>query len=146
MIEFGEREPGVDYRDRACAFGIVIRDGRIACVRVERAERSYYDLPGGAIDGGETEEQALAREFVEETGLTVRAADRLGEAGQRYRKSDGEPVRNLAGFFAADLISEDPSAKVEDDHTLEWLEPLEALAGLRHEAHAWAVMRWLRRG
>ncbi|WP_296817839.1 NUDIX domain-containing protein [Brevundimonas sp.] len=144
MIEFGATEPGLVYRDRPCAFGIVVRDNRIACVRVERGPRSYHDLPGGAIDGEETEEQALAREFIEETGLTVRGVTRLGEAAQRYRKSDGEPVRNLAGFWTADLVSENPSAKVEDDHTLEWLEPLHAIASLRHEAHAWAVLRWLR--
>ncbi len=146
MIEFGPAEPGLEYRDRLCAFGIVIRDGLIACVRVERGERSYHDLPGGAIDGDETEAQALAREFVEETGLTVRGVTRLGEAAQRYRKSDGEPVRNLAGFWTAELLAEDPSAKIEDDHTLEWLDPLRAIASLRHEAHAWAVLRWLRRG
>ena len=128
MIEFGPAEPGLEYRDRLCAFGIVIRDGLIAC------------------DGDETEAQALAREFVEETGLTVRGVTRLGEAAQRYRKSDGEPVRNLAGFWTAELLAEDPSAKIEDDHTLEWLDPLRAIASLRHEAHAWAVLRWLRRG
>lgn len=144
MIEFGVAEPGATYRERPCAFGVVVRDGRIACVRVERGERSYYDLPGGAIDRGETESHALTREFIEETGLAVRPNLRLGEAAQRFRKSDGEPVRNLAGFWTAVLVGANPSAKIEDDHTLEWLEPLQAIASLRHEAHAWAVMRWLR--
>ena len=145
-LQFGRPEPGHTYKDRPTAFGLVFRDGRLACVRVDRGEGSYFDLPGGAIDGDETEEEALVREFVEETGLTVRGVTRLGEAAQRYRKSDGEPVRNLAGFWTAELLAEDPSAKIEDDHTLEWLEPLRAIASLRHEAHAWAVLRWLRRG
>jgi len=38
----------------------------------------------------------------------------------------------------------DPLAKQEADHELVWLEPLRALFSLRHEAHSWAVARWLR--
>ena len=101
--------------------------------------------PGGAIDGDETEEQALVREFVEETGLTVRPNARLGEAGQYFLKSDGRAVNNLAGFWTAEVEREDPSAKIEDDHELQWLDPQQALAQLRHDAHAWAVAMWLRR-
>lgn len=144
MLEFGIAEPGLTYRDRRCAFGVVVREGRIACVRVERGDRSYYDLPGGALDADESDSHALTREFMEETGLAVRPNARLGEASQRFRKSDGEPVRNIAWFWTAVLVGENPSAKIEDDHTLEWLEPMAAIAGLRHEAHAWAVLRYLR--
>ncbi|MEH6665109.1 MAG: NUDIX domain-containing protein [Brevundimonas sp.] len=144
-LQFGQPDPGHSYHDRPTAFGLVFRDGRLACVRVDRGEGSYYDLPGGAIDGDETEEQALVREFVEETGLTVRARDRLGEAGQYFLKSDGRAVNNLAGFWTADVEREDPAAKVEDDHELHWLDPHQALAALRHDAHAWAVALWLRR-
>ena len=144
-LQFGRPEPGSTYDDRPTAFGLVFRDGRLACVRVDRGEGSYYDLPGGAIDGDETEEQALVREFVEETGLTVRPNARLGEAGQYFLKSDGRAVNNLAGFWTAEVEREDPSAKIEDDHELQWLDPQQALAQLRHDAHAWAVAMWLRR-
>ena len=141
---FGRKTPGLDYRERPCAFGVVERNGRLACVRVERGARSYHDLPGGAIDPGETEEQALVREFVEETGLHVRPVARLGEASQVFLKSDGEPVLNHGGLWTASVRDHDPAAKIEDDHELVWLEPVEALARLRHEAHAWAVALWLR--
>jgi len=144
MLQFGDPVPGLDHDHRPAVFGLVERDGRLACVRVERGEGSYFDLPGGAIDGDETEVQALVREFVEETGLTIEPIDRIGQAAQRFRKSEGEPVNNVGGFWTARIVAEDPSAKCEDDHTLVWLDPFDALAGLRHEAHAWAVMRWLR--
>jgi 8-oxo-dGTP diphosphatase len=144
-LHFGKAEPGLQYRFRHTAFGLAERDGRLACVRVDRGEGSYFDLPGGAVDGDETEEQALAREFVEETGMTVRVLDRIAEASQLFRKSDGEPVDNSGGFWTAEVLSEDPAAKVEDDHALVWLDPAYALANLRHDAHAWAVAAWLRR-
>ena len=144
-LQFGRPEPGRTYDDRPTAFGLVFRDGRLACVRVDRGEGSYYDLPGGAIDGDETEEQAMVREFVEETGLTIRPDQRLGEAGQYFLKSDGRAVNNLAGFWTAEVEREDPTTKIEDDHELHWLDPQRALSELRHDAHAWAVAIWLRR-
>ncbi|WP_439477029.1 NUDIX domain-containing protein [Brevundimonas sp.] len=144
-LQFGTAEPGLGYRLRPTAFGLVLQDGRLACVRVVRGEDSYFDLPGGAVDGDETGEQAVVREFLEETGMTVRPLTRIAEASQYFRKSDGEPINNSGGFWIAEQLSLDPSAKVEADHDLVWLDPHQALAQLRHDAHAWAVTVWLRR-
>lgn len=145
MLQFGDRQPGLVYRDRPTAFGLLVEAGRLACVRVDRGEGSYYDLPGGAVDGDETEVEALVREFIEETGLTVRPVSRLVEAAQYFRKTDGTPLNNRGGVWIAERITFDPAARVEADHELVWLEPVVALAGLRHAAHAWAVTAWLRR-
>ena len=144
-LQFGTAAFGLDYRPRATAFGLVVRDGRLACVRVDRGEGSYFDLPGGAVDGDETEAEAVVREFLEETGMTVRPLARIAEASQYFRKSDGEPINNTGGFWITEQLSLDPAAKVEADHDLVWLDPHEALARLRHDAHAWAVTVWLRR-
>jgi len=142
-LQFGRPDPGETYVVRPAVFGLVFHDQKLACVRVSR-DVPYYDLPGGAVDGVETEEQALVREFIEETGMTVRPVERIAEAGQYFRKSDGSPVNNVGGLWIAEQLSIEPSAKVEDDHELVWLHPRTALAELRHDAHAWAVTRWLR--
>ena len=144
MLQFGPADPDVEYSRRPAVFGLAIRVGRLACVHVDRGEGSYFDLPGGAVDGDETEPQALAREFAEETGLRVTPSARLGEAAQRFRKGDGAPVNNIGGFWTVDIVGHDPSAKCEDDHELVWIDPVEALTELRHPAHAWAVVMWLR--
>ena len=144
VLAFGRAESGVVYRDRPCAFGIAERNGLVACVRVDRGDRSYFDLPGGAVDGDETEAQALAREFMEETGLVVRGIERIGATAQVFRRSTGEPLRNLSGVWTAEVLDHDPEGKVEDDHELVWLSPLTALSSVRHEAHAWALTLWLR--
>ena len=143
-LQFGAPTAGLEHPRRPTAFGLVFEQGRLACVRVDRGDRSYYDLPGGAVDGGETEAEALVREFVEETGMTVRPVRRIAEAGQYFLKSDGTPLNNVGGFWIAERLSLDPAAKVEDDHELVWLEPHAALRELRHDAHAWAVAAWLR--
>jgi len=145
MLQFGVRNPAIDYRHRATAFGLVEREGLIACVRVQREAGAYFDLPGGAVDGEETEVEALIREFREETGLAIRPDDRIAEAGQYFFKTTGEALNNVGGYWTATAIGEDPQAKCEDDHTLVWLEPAYAVSRLRHDAHAWAVAAWLRR-
>ena len=142
-LQFGRADPGVAYVDRPTAFGLVFHGRMLACVRVTR-DTPYFDLPGGAVDGDETEQQALVREFVEETGMTVRPVERIAEAGQYFRKSDRAPINNIGGLWIAERLSIDPVAKVEDDHELVWLHPHTALAQLRHDAHAWAVAKWLR--
>jgi len=147
VLQFGEAEPGHDYRDRPAAFGVLEREGRLALVRITReGEAPYVDLPGGALDPGETEAQALVREFAEETGLNVRAGRLITRASQFMLKTDGARVNNRSAHFTAELEREEPALKSEADHELVWLPPLEAIAGLRHGSHAWAVACWLREG
>ncbi|MDD3837519.1 MAG: NUDIX domain-containing protein [Phenylobacterium sp.] len=143
--QFGEPASGREHKDRPAAFGIAEQDGRIALVRVEKVGSApWLDLPGGALDPGEDEAAALVREFGEETGLAIRAGERFTRADQYFLKTDGEAVNNRAGFWTVASFAPAPQLKIEDDHTLVWLDPHEAIVRLRHEAHAWAVAAWLR--
>jgi 8-oxo-dGTP diphosphatase len=55
--------------------GVLVRDGRVL---VNKAfYRPKYTLPSGYVDPGEPVEVALVREFVEETGVRVRAGPLL---------------------------------------------------------------------
>lgn len=58
----------------------IIRDGRLLA-----AQRAYpaalagrWELPGGKVEPGETEVEALVRECREELGVTVTISDRIG--------------------------------------------------------------------
>jgi 8-oxo-dGTP diphosphatase len=144
--QFGERQPGHTYQDRPAAFGIAERDGRIAVVQVTKVGHApWFDLPGGAIDPGEDAAKAVSREFGEETGLVVAPVALFAHADQVFINTDGKAYNNRASLFTLVILGEDAGLKVEDDHELTWLEPLEALSRLRHDAHAWAVAAWLRR-
>ena len=138
--------PGVNYQDRPAAFGIAVKDGRIAVVHVDKGDKgSWTDLPGGAIDPGEDAAQAVVREFGEETGLAITAGAAFTRADQRFLNTDGTPYNNRGTFFEVEVTGDAPGLKVEDDHTLDWMAPAAALRRLRHEAHAWAVAAWMRR-
>ena len=49
--------------------GVLMTDG--GQVLLLRNERGEWELPGGRIDDGETPQDCLAREFMEELGLVV---------------------------------------------------------------------------
>jgi len=59
-----------DIRIRAA--GILVQDEKILLVRHEKNGNSYWLLPGGGVEFGETVEEALVREFQEEVGLPIR--------------------------------------------------------------------------
>ena len=148
MLAFGAPVAGAIYKDRPAAFGVAENaEGKIALAEVTKPGKApYFDLPGGAVDGEETERQAVAREFGEETGLVVEAGVLIETVSQRFLKSDGQPVRNFGGVYVVKVLDKKPGLKVEDDHRLVWLDPRDAVVALRHDAHAWAVAAWLRRG
>jgi 8-oxo-dGTP diphosphatase len=144
-LQFGRRVAGRAYADRPCAYGVARRDdGRVALARVVKDGAIWWDLPGGALDPGEDEGVALVREFLEETGLSVRPVRLIARGAQFMLKTDGQAVNNLSGFYEASIFGEDPAMKIEDDHTLEWWEAADAVRALRHDSHAWAVAVWMR--
>jgi 8-oxo-dGTP diphosphatase len=138
--------PGLDYRERPSAYGLLERDGRLALVHVSLSDRApFFDLPGGGIDEGESEAEALVREFGEETGLVIEPGELVTRAEQYMLSAHDEAFLSQGGFFEAELGHERPELKIEDSHALVWLDPNEALLRLRHDSHAWAVSAWLRK-
>jgi len=144
--QFGAPEPGRHYPDRPAAFAVIERDGRIACVQVAwRHDGPKVDLPGGGLDPGESPAQAAARECGEEAGLKVAVADQpFARADHYFISGEGKPNNTRGQFFVGRMEGEAPELKIEADHSLLWLDPLEALKRLDRESHAWAVAAWLR--
>lgn len=60
--------------------GIVVHDGRVLMVRRRISEGELmWQFPAGAIEAGETPEEAAVRETAEEAGIEVEAVKMLGE-------------------------------------------------------------------
>lgn len=141
--QFGKREEGLVYKPREGAYGILLHEGRIACAQIGYTKFTY-DLPGGALDPGETAEQALRREFLEETGLEVKIGYSVTDIDHYFIHDDGTPYNNRCRFFEVELVRERPGSKTEADHELVWLAPMEVIKRLKNEGYAWAMVLWLR--
>jgi 8-oxo-dGTP diphosphatase len=63
-----------------CVGGIITDDsGRLLLIlRGHEPGKGLWSIPGGRIESGETDAQALAREMLEETGLIVTCGPLLG--------------------------------------------------------------------
>lgn len=146
MQQFGDPKPGRTHKARPAAFGVAHRDGRIAVVHVRPDEGGdWIDLPGGAVDPGEDEHQALVREFGEETGLKITVGAEVARVAQYFIKSGDEAVNNQGGVYEVAVEAEAPELQIEEDHELVWIPAAEAILSLRHDSHAWAVAAWCRR-
>lgn len=146
-LQFGQRRAGVTYTDRQAAFGVIAEEEgliAVAAITLSEGQPPVYDLPGGGVDPGESESEALVREFGEETGLKVRAGDLLLRASQYWVKPSGEAVNNHSAFFAGEILHEAHHLKIEEDHALVLMSPEDFIRRARHEAQAWAVCVWLR--
>ena len=101
-----------------CVVGAAILDGDrlLAARRLEPPELAGgWELPGGKVDPGETDEQALLRECHEELGVVIRLLDRVG----------GDwPMGTTAMLrvWTAEVVEGTPQA-LEDHSELRWLEP-----------------------
>jgi 8-oxo-dGTP diphosphatase len=142
-LQFGQTQAGLTYLERTSAYGICPRgESQIALVQIGRRAPFEYDLPGGGVEADEDEAGALMREFQEETGLTVWPTRVLGRAGQ-FWINKGEPRNSLATFYEVELSADDGDP-TEPDHALVWTSPADAIWKVRHEAHAWAILHWMR--
>lgn len=95
----------------------------LVCRRAQEPARGTLDLPGGFIDLGETAEEGLAREVLEETGLHVDAAHYLFSLPNIYPYS-GLEVHTLDLFFRATLLDVDARPQAMDDAAEAFFLPL----------------------
>ncbi|MFD5893775.1 NUDIX domain-containing protein [Streptomyces sp. NPDC060366] len=108
---------------------ILLAAGRV--LLIERGWDPYegsWALPGGHVDAGETSLAAAARELVEETGITVSAAD-LWQVGTFDAPGRDPRGRYVTVAYAATLPETVPPMAGDDATAARWW-PLDALPEL----------------
>ena len=89
----------------------VLEDGRLVLVRQFRkaAERTLLEVPAGGIDPGETPEDAVLREMVEETGYRVGKTALLSS----FYTSPGFTTEFMHLYAAMDLHAGEPTEETD---------------------------------
>jgi 8-oxo-dGTP diphosphatase len=125
---------GIDNRavgDRAVrirAAALIWRDGEVLLVRHEKGGHSYWLVPGGGVDSGETMVDAAERELLEETGYVVDIGRMVLLCEAIDPKPGGRHIVNAV--FAATVRSGTLSVGVDKAlRDAQW-QPLQALATL----------------
>ena len=86
---------------------VVFPDGRILLIkRKTPVFKGYWALPGGRMDEGETPEEAVVREIKEETGLTVKIVEKIGEYDERGTQGGIEYDYHATCFHVSPLKGE----------------------------------------
>lgn len=92
----------------------IVRDENNRILLVKSADGEVWGLPAGAIDLGETPEQAVVREVFEETGLKVTPKNIPGVFGGkdfRYVYANGDRVEYFIVVFECEITGGELAAQ-----------------------------------
>lgn len=100
--------------------GIIQRDGRLLMIQRSAHVRVPYAwcFPGGTIESGESQVDALVREMREEVNVEVRAGWHL----MTQSKHDG---RLVLYCWSAEILSGEPMPNPKEVAAIEWMTPAE---------------------
>ncbi|MFI2712987.1 NUDIX domain-containing protein [Micromonospora sp. NPDC018662] len=110
--------------------GALVENGAVLLVHRSPTRRAYpdlWDLPGGHVEAGESELQALAREMHEELGVHIvtESSARLGD----LHLGDGEDAVHLCVWHVGGWVGS-PTNHAPDEHDdMAWVR-IDELGGL----------------
>lgn len=100
--------------------GFLNKDGKALLVKRAETEKflpGYWELPGGKVEHGESADEALVREFYEETGVKVI----VGKPFHTYTYMKGE--RHTIDIIH-NVTAEETTVKLSPDHEeYAWVAP-----------------------
>ena len=127
-------EEANEFSTREAARAIVFdKENKIALLHATKY--NYFKLPGGGINKGETKEEALKRECIEEIGCNVKIINEVGFTIE-YRKQFN--TKQTSYCYIAKLVGEKGEPKLEPDELEEgfktiWLAVDDAQKKLMHD-------------
>ncbi len=135
--------PAFDHPENFRAYGVLLRGAKVLISAEYVGAVFCWKFPGGGVHGGESAEQALAREFREETGLEIAIGALLHAPGTLFSPWSRVDYTPVYYRVAADG---EPAVPDHEPVEMSFKDPEEALAsGLMAEPETVALRRALER-
>lgn len=136
---FGEKIENVSYRRREGAYLIIIENQKAAAVKIPKG----YFLLGGGLEDGESHEECIKRECLEEIGFDVQI-DGYICSGETYCIHSKLGYFHPVQYYYYGKLLKKTAEPVEKDHVLVWI-PLEEIEEkFFSRQQAWAVRHYVR--
>ena len=130
---FGTKEDA-SYLDREGAYIIPIKDDKIGVIKTPKG----YFLLGGGIDKGESHEDAIRRECLEEAGCTVNINQKLCSAETYTKHPNIGYFHPIQTYYIGELL-EKVQEPIESDHEFMWVEYEQLKGKMFAEMQNWAI-------
>ena len=133
---FGQKLQDKEYHDREAAY-LVLVDGDLFAL-VKTCSGKLF-LPGGKIETGESKEECIIRECMEELGVKVVVKDCFA-CGERYfyHEASNRYSHAIGHFYFSDEF-EKVSEPLEKGNEVLWRPYKETVTDMFHPHHVWAV-------
>ncbi|MEI6296067.1 MAG: NUDIX domain-containing protein [bacterium] len=112
-----EQKPPKEYGWRPAVYGVLVKDKKLLIIQPNWDDK--YCLPGGSIDLGETPIESLKREFLEETGCSVKIATQpIFVDSHLFANPEKEKYfQRISIYYNIELISENQSKDLDKEST-----------------------------
>lgn len=138
--QINQPNPAIHYTSRPGAYGLIMNEvGSIAIVKTSTG----YFLPGGGIEGNESEEDCLNRECLEEIGMKVKIIKKICVSTYFFSSTNLNKHLEIIGHFYECQMENILDIKSEDDHELTWFKTNEAVGSLYLDNQKQAVKLFL---
>src|SRR5680860_1421288 len=80
---------------------VIIKDGKILLIKRTKPGLVYWVIPGGGVEAGETNEDALIRECKEELGISIKIKELIMDIFSEKEETVGQKEY----FYLVDILA-----------------------------------------
>ncbi len=139
---FGEKDLEKVYETRIGVYTVIYNETLKEIVLVQAPNGAYF-LPGGEIEKGEDQEDALKRELLEELGFEIDEKIYFGQADEYYFSRHRDTYFYNPGYFYGTKEYQKIAKPLEDFNHIQWFPIEEGKKALKRGSHKWAVEMFL---
>ena len=141
IIRIGKKVEGAIYKKRPGAYVIIERDEDNKIAIATDAIDVYFFL-GGGIEENETEEEALKREVIEESGYSLKNV-KLFDKVTSWCHTEANGYMDVEATVYIANFDKIITKSIEEDHEVIWVNPIEYKNKLYHEYQRYILNKYV---